>query len=314
MRSNPKRLFLIYALIIGVLGAYALHLWHQKQAQFEQYYSLTQTEAKMNSTLERVQYASKSNLEKSAHIYPSFLNENLYRRSKIIQKHCETMENSIHTQIGRAYKGIDSKGKYRPSLKGNYLPYLKGILSLEPQTSAFFEDNRTFIDSLYLFAKNNPQALVGLDSIFSLTHRKHDQKIIAGSRDDQKAALLSIWELNHTSAACQVLASMEDNIEGVAAYRFEALIPIVTTKNGCVRAGEVFRGEVSPLAYSPNSSKNLTAFINNKPIAMTQGLGQYRHRYQTPGIKKVNTKLLARNPLTKEVRTLPKPFFIQICE
>jgi hypothetical protein len=268
MESTQKRLFLIYTLIIGVLGAYAFHLWHEKQAQFEQYYSLTQTEAKMNIILERIQYASRENLDKFAHIYPSFLNENLNRRSKFIQKHCETMGNSIHTQIGGAYKGIDSKGKYRQPLKGNYMPYLKGILSLEPQTSAFIEDNRTFIDSLYLFAKNDPQALIGLDSIFSSTHRKHDQKIMTGRRDDQKAALLSIWELNHTSAACQVLARMEGNIEGLATYRFETLIPIVSATNRCIRAGEVFRGEVSPLAYSPNSSKNLTAFVNNKPIAM----------------------------------------------
>jgi hypothetical protein len=194
------------------------------------------------------------------------------------------------------------------------MPFLKDLLANPAQKSAFMLENQTFIDSLYLFCAKDKKTSTTLDSIFTNRKNLDIQAILNGKRNDQKAIMLSAIYLNNTAAACNVANYLNERIHIADLPRFDSIMPMLTTKQKCIGAGEIFKGEVSGAYYQNKVPSNVTCIVNGKTLPIMYGFGKFQEKYKSSGIKKTEVNFLVLNPVTQATRIYSKEFQIQISD
>ncbi len=134
----------------------------------------------------------------------------------------------------------------------------------------------------------------------------------AYGRDDQKALLMGLQDLDHVVAKNGILAEMSRR-----AYRYDqflnaGIMPGLLIENpDCIRVGDRVQGQMYEIPYL--NLQNATMFVNNQAIPVQGNLGIFRQVYHTPGVKKLTAEIRIKNPLTKETRTHTKDFEITVC-
>lgn len=92
-----------------------------------------------------------------------------------------------------------------------------------------------------------------------------------------------------------------------------AWMPIMSTVRSVLRPGELFEANIFLTEYSPRT-ENLTVFVNDKPVAINDGLAHYRRRFHRPGIHQLNVQIDVYNRLTEEIKPFYKTFEVLVAE
>ena len=88
----------------------------------------------------------------------------------------------------------------------------------------------------------------------------------------------------------------------------------LNNKEPCIHSGEVVDISFWASIYISNLDSTAQFFVNNRPVAIAKGIGNYSIRYQKPGLKKVELKALIPNPLTHEYRSYSRELTIPVCK
>ncbi|MCB9331929.1 MAG: hypothetical protein H6574_12680 [Lewinellaceae bacterium] len=90
-------------------------------------------------------------------------------------------------------------------------------------------------------------------------------------------------------------------------------IPVLSTARSVLRPGELFEADIFLTEYTPRT-ENRAVFVNDKPIAINDGLAHYRGQFHRPGVHQLNVRIDAYNPLTKEIKPFYKTFEVLVVE
>jgi hypothetical protein len=115
---------------------------------------------------------------------------------------------------------------------------------------------------------------------------------------------------NKTEAANKIRSLMK-NLEKDINYN--GLLPIISAQKWNIAAGDVFSGDVFVGCYSLYP-RNLTMFVNGKPIPVINGVGKFKRTFLTIGTKFLNTEICITNPYTKHKLPYTKTFQTPVCD
>ena len=90
-------------------------------------------------------------------------------------------------------------------------------------------------------------------------------------------------------------------------------MPMLSTSRAVIRPGEVFEADISLTEYPPRTD-GMAVYVDNKPIAIKDGLAAYRRRFFKPGIHKIQVRVDVTNPYTKQVKEYSKTFEVLVVE
>ncbi len=299
------RIFLLYGLIISVLGLYAFHLHREKARQYEQYsadmYALNQAEL----IVESIRSAHNKDIKRTAEAYQRTVNKSILEHTHCIEKILQEMTLSITGEVSASYL-TDKK-------RNDIVPFFTDVLLDTFRLKAFLQRRKSFADSLHSFAVYDSVKFREINNFFSPSRNAVAKEIQNRNRDDQKAVLLKIMLLNNMVAASQITAYLDSHTIQPRSSSPDYILPFIVYPESCIHVGEVFRCEVYLEAYS-RKNDIIHMFVNDQPIPIVQGLGKFKQVYKTSGIKNIQPKIILVDAAVNDTIQISRDVQINICQ
>lgn len=84
--------------------------------------------------------------------------------------------------------------------------------------------------------------------------------------------------------------------------------------NAAPRVGDWYSAEVFAQMYERPKARNMRILVNGEELTIQDGVAEFKHRYTTPGVKKLHAEMIFTHPLTKESRRFQKEFSVTVVD
>jgi hypothetical protein len=99
-----------------------------------------------------------------------------------------------------------------------------------------------------------------------------------------------------------------DKVSGRTDFTFDKYILIISPKQAVLIEDEIFEADFSLAKYSINPGQGLTFSVNNQTIKIKDGVGHFKKKENTIGLKTIHAQASIRNPATGETTTVANEF------
>lgn len=126
-----------------------------------------------------------------------------------------------------------------------------------------------------------------------------------------RAQMLNSLKLRAALAANKALGYYLQNTMPDVDLISSALTPTLSPKKYCLKTGELFEADIFLSGYSP-AQHYTEATVNGEPFPVRDGMLQYKRIFEKPGEHPLTVGLKYKNPLTGEVKSFLKTFYVYI--
>lgn len=133
--------------------------------------------------------------------------------------------------------------------------------------------------------KQSQAALLRLDTAHQIQWEGRADSLVPARRRDQRDLLLACIGLDSVAAVNQTLADLSKKSRRWI-WDIDRYMPMIQCEKACYRAGEVVKGQVYWGAYCSVDSTEVNLLVNDRPVPVVDGIGQFKQVCRLPGEKK----------------------------
>ncbi|MCB0531530.1 MAG: hypothetical protein KDD14_04970 [Saprospiraceae bacterium] len=238
-------------------------------------------------------------IQKEADAFPE-KNDAVWARTRQIRKLIEKAEETVRDVIKARY----AEGRIVHKLSSNEIDTLKREFSVLADA---------LVPLLGDDAPQWPQWIKQTLHSDSVAYARPNWAALSSDLGPKQAAV-GLLNLAHSIRTAGVIAIgtcyQETQPQGIIEGFW---MPVMSAERSVLRPGELFDADFFLTEYSTRT-ENLAVFVNDKPVAIKDGLANYRHRFDKPGVYKLDVRIDLKNPYTKQVKPFSKIFEVLVVE
>ena len=236
-----------------------------------------------------------SEIEKITFEFESPTNENYKKRAYSVQNLTTQMRINIQELADRVYNNQIGKKELSETLQKEILHYQDSLRLL------------IYDDTLLQHCLPN----LMLDSYDVSPHWLFPY--LETARNDEIQLILKNISTGVKCSEAGILYDFLNKVEGPHGCTFGPIIG-AAAKNPAPRVGDWYTAEIFPELYERPKRTNYRIRVDGRDLEIKDGVAQYRHRYNTPGVKKYTAEIIVTNPTLKTTKSFKKEFEVTVVD
>ncbi len=178
------------------------------------------------------------------------------------------------------------------------------------QADVLLQKAITLQDSFLFLGNYNPVLKKAIPDLLLGLPQNQIGEFLVGSKND--FLLLTLQNIQARAEICKssLLIFFSEHLgkDLHSGYSFQ---PAASVENPAPKIGELYEADIFLGAYSTRAD-NIRIYINGKEMKVRDGLAHFQRRYDTPGEKAYEVKVLVTDPFTKEEKEYNKEFRLNV--
>lgn len=279
MKAN--RIYIFYAVVIAILGIYALYL-KQEQATRIQMYRLASATLKFCS--------------------------------KVLSNHIEMSDWAIQ-KSDAVFTAPESEQKIGQSFKSFNERFESVLYERRIKSSDIEKTDTRQLDSLLLIYKAMDNLFRSYNKSIGFEEARllNIQSLIKSGIQSQSNLEQILLDIRVKCPQITLLDEIEHRYKKTLLNPNYGCLPVLILNKTCLHAGDLIQGEFYLAPYL-KFTKNISIEIAGKSMPMTEGISSYQMVCKDIKHQDIPVKIKLRNPFTDETRIYQKTFSLNACQ